>query len=113
MKYLGKQKRGGRGFNMIEFKDRNGVPCSLQASSLAEYATPGISAVWLGTEDAGPKVLHWQAAFLGVKTSKTEGWVSYPIPDEVLLSTRMHLNRKQVTALIRHLQKWLKTGSFV
>lgn len=102
MKRLGPQKRTHRGFKMVEFKDRNDTPCSLQASSLAEYMQPGISAVWLGTDDAQPKILE-----------EGKGWIPYPIPAEVLLSTRMHLNRKQVAALIRHLQAWLDNGSFV
>lgn len=113
MKRLGPQTTNGRGFKQIRFTDYYDVPCSLQASSLAIYQQPGISAVWLGTDDALPKVMHQDAARLGVKTDATEGWVPYPIPEEVLLSTRMHLNRKQVAALIRHLQAWLENGSFV
>lgn len=98
---------------MIRFKDRYGCPCSLQISSLADYEQPGISAVWLGTDDAAPKVLHGDARRLGVETDATCGWVPYPIPEEVSLTTRMHLDRKQVAALINHLQKWLDEGKFV
>ncbi|EES51170.1 hypothetical protein NE172_01985 [Clostridium botulinum] len=46
--------------------------------------------------------------------SKTEtegtGWVAYPIPEDVLLSTRMHLTRGQVKELIPILQKFVDTG---
>lgn len=82
-------------------------------SSLAEYEQPGTSAVWLGTDDASPKVLHGDAHRLGVETDATCGWVPYPIPEEVSLTTRMHLDRKQVAALITHLKKWLDEGKFV
>jgi len=111
-KKLGKVTKTGRGFEIIEFTDRYGVPCSLQQSSLAEYQKPGTSAVWLGTSDAQPKCLHGDARKLGVPTDATSGWVPYPIPEEVQLSTRMHLDRKQVEALIAHLQSWLTKDSF-
>lgn len=111
-KTLGKVTKTGRGFPQVEFTDRYGVPCSLQASSLAEYEKPGTSAVWLGTSDAQPKVMASKAASLGVQTTETTGWVPFPIPDDVLLSTRMHLDRKQVAALIHHLQKWLEKDTF-
>ena len=76
-KILGKTEHTYRGFEFIGFKDRYDTPCSLQASSLADYEQPGISAVWLGDVKA-----------------------------------RMHLDRKQVEALITHLTKWLKDGTF-
>lgn len=76
MAELGKVQCTNRGFEIIEFKDRYDQECTLQQSSLAEYAEPGTSAVWLGQDD------------------------------------RMHLDRKQVAALIVDLQTWLDTGSF-
>lgn len=48
---LGEVETTSRGFEIIKFKDRYGVPCSLQQSSLAERTEPGVSAVWLGTND--------------------------------------------------------------
>lgn len=109
---LGEVQKTGRGFPIIKFADRYGTPCSLQMSSLAEYEKPGTSAVWLGTDDAQPKVMASKAASLGVKTDETTGWVPFPIPEDVLLSTRMHLDRKQVAALIHHLQRWLDKDGF-
>lgn len=109
---LGRVKKTARGFELVEFKDRYQSPCSLQASSLAEYQKPGISAVWIGVDDAQPKVMAQDAASVGVQTEQQYGWVAYPIPDKVMLSTRMHLDRKQVQALIGHLQRWLENGSF-
>lgn len=115
MKRLGKQKKTGRGFPLVEFKDYYGTPCSIQASSLAIYQQPGTSAIWLGCDDAKPIVLASKAAELGVKTTETTGWVPFPIPEDVSLTTRMHLDRKQVKALIGHLQTWLDSddGQFV
>jgi hypothetical protein len=109
MKRLGKTTKTKRGFETVEFKDHYGAACSLQASSLAVYET---SAIWLGVDDADPKIFHGKAAEHGIKTEATCGWVPYPIPDDVLLTTRMHLNRDQVGALIAHLQKWLRDDTF-
>ena len=89
MKSLGKVKKTSRGFELIEFKDKYGVECSLQASSLAEYSKPGTSAVWLGCE----------------KNCR------HPVTGEEM-SPRMHLDRKQVAALIRHLQRWIWKDTF-
>lgn len=111
MKRLGKQKKSGRGFPLVKFKDYYKVPCSIQASSLALYQQPGTSAIWLGVDDAQPRVLASKAAELGVETTETTGWVPFPIPDDVFISTRMHLDRKQVKALIGHLQAWLDSDS--
>lgn len=109
---LGAVDHTARGFEVIEFADCYGVKCSLQASSLAEYEKPGTSAVWLGIQDASPIVLASDAAKVGIETTQTCGWVPYPVPDEVQMKTRMHLNRDQVAALIRHLQSWLDNDTF-
>ena len=85
---LGPVGATGRGFELIEFVDKYGEPCSLQQSSLAEYAKPGTSAVWLGCERARCT------------------------PQGEPLSPRMHLDRKQVAALITHLQRWLDVDTF-
>lgn len=97
---------------MVEFKDYNGNPCSLQASSLALYQQPGTSAVWIGIDGVIAQALHGDARRLGVKTDATCGWVPYPIPEEVQVTTRMHLDVKQIKALITHLQAWLENGNF-
>lgn len=109
---LGAVKTTSRGFEIIEFSDCYGEKCSLQASSLAEYEKPGTSAVWLGVQDARPIVMASDAANVGVQTTETCGWVPFPVPDEVQMHTRMHLNREQVAALIRHLQSWLENDTF-
>jgi hypothetical protein len=109
---LGAVETTARGFEVVKFADIYGAPCSLQASSLAVYEKPGTSAVWLGPDDAAPKVLASQAQSLGVETAERTGWVPYPIPPGVSLTTRMHLDRDQVAALIQHLQGWLDNDSF-
>jgi hypothetical protein len=94
-----------RGFALRQFTDSYGVPCSLQKSSLATD-----DAIWLGTDDAQPKVMAVHAAGVGVQTTERTGWVPYPIPEQVQLRTRMHLTRRQVKQLLPHLQKFAETG---
>jgi len=103
---LGELTHTDRGFGRIDFTDRYGAKCSIQESSLATE-----SAIWLGVNDAEPKVLASQAARFGVSTNETTGWVPYPIPDDVLLTTRMHLSRETAQQLVEVLQRWLETGS--
>lgn len=112
MKKLGKVEMTARGFEIIKFKDRFDASCSLQASSLAEYPKPGTSAIWLGIDDANPQIMAVDARQAGIETTETVGWVPYPIPPQVMLTTRMHLDRDQVKALIRHLQNWLDDDTF-
>ena len=46
-----KETSTARGFELIEFTDYFGQPCSIQASSLALYEQPGISALWIGARE--------------------------------------------------------------
>lgn len=98
-------KPTSRGFALGEFKDMYGAKCSIQKSSLATA-----DAIWLGVDNADPKVMASDAARLGIKTEETTGWVPYPIPEEVLLSTRMHLSREQVADLLPILTRFVDTG---
>lgn len=116
---LGKCKETGRGFAVVEFADSHGTQCSLQESSAigdSDEAVdhPGSSFVWLGVNDGNPMVMKSQAQSLGLTLPPGEvsGWMPYPIPKEVSVLTRMHLNREQVEGLIRRLQQWLLTGRF-
>ena len=101
VKSLGALERTSRGFEIIAFEDRYGVGCSLQMSSLAENEKPGTSAIWLGCNNANPRVLVPE-----------KSWQPVPMPDDYIADTRMHLNRSQVAALIVHLQNWLDHDSF-
>ena len=87
-------RKTNRGFDLIQFEDLYGVKCSLQKSSLATD-----DAVWLGCDDPNAK-----------KLIPGQGWVPVNLPDEINLSTRMHLNRDQVKALLPHLQKFVEEG---
>lgn len=71
-----------RGFQIVRFKDRGGVECTLQQSSAIDdtdrgMEQPGSSFVWLGGIDA-----------------------------------RMHLSRERVAELLPILSRWLETGKF-
>jgi hypothetical protein len=94
-----------RGFATAEFTDRYDVKCSIQKSSLATE-----DCIWLGVDKADPKIMARDASALGIKTDEVVGWVPYPVPDEVLINTRMHLTREQVAELIPVLQKFVDTG---
>lgn len=106
-KWLGTQRRTGRGFRVMEFEDYYGASCSLQQSSLADT-----DAVWLGINDADPKVMAADAIRYGYPNPgrDTTGWVPFAIPEHVSLTTRMHLSREQAAALVKHLTLWLETG---
>jgi len=108
MKKLGKSTTTSRGFPIVKFEDSNGEKCSLQASSRA-LQHPGTAAVWLGIDVVNAQVRHDHASKVGIKTDAKVGWLPYPIPEEVLVSTRMHLTREQVEALVNHLTAWLKS----
>jgi hypothetical protein len=91
---LGKVTQTKRYFEFIAFDDRYDTPCSLQQSSIFsdEYIDkPGATAVWLGVDR---------------QISQHDGMF------DAANQTRMHLDRKQVQALIAVLETWLKCGSF-
>lgn len=83
-----------RGFVRIEFTDVYGVRCSLQKSSLATE-----DAIWLGCNDADPKVMI-----------PGSGWKPWPMPDDYIANTRMHLTREQVRELLPILRHFVETG---
>jgi len=117
---LGETSRTPRGFGIVEFRDTYDVACSLQISSRAvcENEEGGVDDplgwVWLGPSDARPQIMKSTAVKMGlpVPPGEVSGWMPYPIPDDVLVTTRMHLDEKQVRGLIARLQTWLATGGF-
>ena len=116
---LGEDDKTGRGFALVNFKDAYGYECSLQQSSAIGDSdeamdNPGSSFVWLGVDDGKPQVMKSKAKSLGLPLPPGEvsGWMPYPLPEEVQISTRMHLNREQVEGLVERLQRWLETGTF-
>lgn len=98
-------KKTNRGFDLLEFTDRYGCKCSLQKSSLAFE-----DCIWFGVNDADPKIMANIAKSYGVETDQTTGWVTYPVPSEVLLNTRMHLTQDMVKELLPALQRFVDTG---
>lgn len=97
-----------RGFPYAEFTDRYGVQCSIQKSSLAFE-----DCIWLGVNDPNLQVMWNDAIALGLRVeylADFTGWVDYPLPKQVVCSTRMHLTRDQVKALMPLLQRFVETG---
>ena len=104
-----------RGFGKLLFLDHYNKKCSLQMSSASTA-----ECVWLGIEDAEPRILTTDAIRLGLIKEEDAphnpfgepcGWIDYPIPKEVLLSTRMHLTSAQAKQLGLQLLKFAFTGS--
>lgn len=84
-----------RGFSHGKFTDRYGAECSIQDSSLATERC-----IWLGIDD--PTV---QVCIQG------QGWVDVPLPEDTLVSGRMHLTQDHAKKLIPLLQRFVDTGS--
>ena len=76
-----------RGFEVLRFKDRYNEECSLQESSLATEA-----AVWLGVDTVIPKVC-----------TPGIGWKNVKVPEDALMSGRMHLTATQLAQLVPRL----------
>ena len=102
---IGESKTTNRGFAIRTFKDYYDYECRIQKSSIAEPAC-----IWLGIVDATPQILAHKAAAYGVETEETTGWVPYPIPEDVLLTTQMHLTREQARELATVLLDFANNG---
>lgn len=97
-----------RGFATYLFCDRYGAPCVLQKSSLATE-----DAVWLGVKGAFPIIMASDAIKLGLldeSVDVAQNWIEYQIPQEVVLTTQMHLTRGMASDLIKVLQQFVDTG---
>lgn len=90
-----------RGFALITFIDHYGLECSLQKSSLATE-----EAIWFGVSNPKPQIMAREL------DPNATGWVDYPVPDEVLIQSRMHLTQEQVAELLPYLQCFIRTGEF-
>jgi len=112
---IGKLRKTQRGFDLVEFKDGYGAECTVQESSAAtmEGDDNGQGYLWIGIDDAKPMILKTVAERLGMKlpTGEVSGWMPYPVPEDVMMTTRMHLNEPQVRELVARLNLWLETGS--
>jgi len=92
-----------RGFDVLEFQDRNYTECTLQKSSLATE-----DCIWLGADKIGLKEF--------VANRIPLSWTEFPEVDEHSMehhysaNTRMHLTREQVKELLPFLIKFVETG---
>lgn len=96
------KKKTARGFGYYDFEDSYGMKCSIQESSSGEE-----NKIWLGIDEPTVKVL---ASAHPELTKETVGWVDVPLPSDVNIHGRMHLNREQVEALLPLLNHFAKTG---
>lgn len=103
-------KKTIRGFGIIKFNDDYGEECSLQESSAVEPH------IWLGVHNPYHKIMYKDAKKLGLDLKKEHeecnecGWCEYPIPEEVSVYSRMHLNRKQAKELAKELIRFARKG---
>jgi hypothetical protein len=104
-----KTQSTNRGFRIIEFSDLYDKKCSIQKSSLATD-----DCIWLGIDDADPKIMCKDAIRLGLRKAtggeEDNGWCDFEVPQKVGFTTRMHLNREQAQGLVSILQKFVKNG---
>jgi len=91
-----KLKKTQRGFEIGKFTDTYGEKCSIQKSSIAT-----IDAIWLGIDN--PKLTVFENEQMGK-------YLEIDMPKNFSVSSRMHLNRKQVAKLLPILQKFVETG---
>ncbi len=103
-----------RGFTKLLFSDYYNKRCSLQMSSASSE-----ECIWLGIENAEPRILTTDAIKLGVIENGDAprnhygdpcGWLEYPVPQEVSFTTRMHLTREQAKQLALQLLKFALCG---
>lgn len=90
-----KKEITNRGFSLIEFEDTYKDKCSIQKSSYGSEPR-----IWFGIDDANPQICI-----------QGQGFVPYKLPEEVHLTTRMHLNQEQVKQLLPILERFAKTGN--
>lgn len=95
-------KETNRGFLRGEFKDRNGVSCSLQESSILDKE----GCVWLGCNEIGL-----------MKFEPGKGWSAVELEDDPQsgiyyeANTRMHLTQTMVAELLPELAYFAVHGT--
>lgn len=93
-----KKSKTKRGFEIVEFKDFNGVECKIQKSSLATD-----DAIWFGAKEIGLQEFRSGNGWMPVELEQSEG-------HHFVANNSMHLNRKQVKKLLPILQNFVETG---
>jgi len=86
-----------KGWGIVRFTDFYEKKCAIQDSTIATEAC-----IWLGVSNIEPKILV-----------PGEGWKPYSIPEEVLLSGRMHLTQTMVKQLLPFLTRFAETGAYL
>ena len=110
MKSIFEKDKTLRGFKLFEFDDDYNKKCSLQESSSVEPH------IWLGIDKPELRIMFKDSEMLGLGLKKNYpecneyGWCDYPIPKEVFIESRMHLNQEQAKQLAEELLYFAKTG---
>ena len=100
-----------RGFELQIFKDDYGKKCSIQESSAPSH-------IWLGIDRPKVNIMYKDRnKLIGIdKVEKDDpdtgdgGWCTIPLPSEVLIMSRMHLNREQAKELADKLNYFAENG---
>lgn len=92
-----KTNKSLRGFR-VSTTDANGKECIVQESSSVDPR------LWIGLVSAAPQIMCRDAGKVELEPEAAYGWQTYPIPEEVFLSTRMHLDEDGVRGLIKMLR---------
>lgn len=99
-----------RGFEIQHLKDDYNVEYSIQESSSLEPH------IWLGISNPRLSIMYKDKDKLIAidkeieKDSPECEWCSIPLPKEVLIESRMHLNRKQAKELSKKLKYFARHG---
>lgn len=95
-----KQQKTNRNFRIDEFKDFNGVDCSLQESS----ASHDEGLIWLGCNEIGLKSFTPGVGWKDIELEQDAHGTSH------IANTRMHLSQSQVKELLPALQYFATHG---
>jgi len=105
-----KKEKTNRGFDLLTFKDDYDSQCSVQISSSVEPH------IWLGISKPRMSIMKKDADRLGIETEKRHpetneyGWCDFSVPKEVLVESRMHLNKEQAKQLAKKLLFFAYSG---
>lgn len=99
-----------RGFEVNHFKDTYDLDCSIQDSSIATD-----DRIWLGVHNAPIKIMvkdinAFRACDIVPEGANEHSWCTVELPEEALVESRMHLNRKQARELAEELLYFADNG---
>ena len=103
------------GFCEIAFEDELGESCAIQTvndiSHLLDESKP--KSLILGLKTTHCYISQEYAKDVGIENKVDEkGFVSFDLPDEVLINSTMRLSEDQVSGLVVRLEQWLEKGHF-